>query len=144
MTRYVLDTNQIVAAGSAWLDNGLPVQDPIHARRLLIHVATNETGLYCGKIAGEYLEKLLDRGHPPERAGRLIQYIVGAFERVEIASDSVHHPPSDPDDEIFVMCAVDGGADYLVSEDDSLLELRPHYQPLVICRAEDEAVRLGI
>jgi predicted nucleic acid-binding protein len=144
MARYVLDTNQVVAAGSGWLDYGPPTPDPIAARRLLIHVAKNETGLYCGKIAGEYLEKLLDQGHPPDRASRLIRYLVGAFERVSIETEAAPHAPTDPDDEIFVLCALDGNAHYLVSEDNALLALRPHYQPLVICGADEETARLGI
>ena len=144
MTRYVLDTNQIVAAGSAWIDVGAPVPDPVASRRLLLHVAEAETGLYCGKIAGEYLEKLLDRGHPPDRALRLVQYILGAFERVEVVTPTPPHMPSDPDDEIFVLCAIDGGAHYLISDDSDLLALRGHYEKPLICKAHEEARRLGI
>jgi len=144
MARYVLDTNQVVAAGSGWLEYGLPNPDPIAARRLLVHVARNAIGLYCTEIADEYLEKLLDRGSPQERAERLMTLLLGAFERVEIQTASAPHAPADPDDEIFVLCAIDGNADYLVSEDEALLELRPHYQPLVICGADEETTRLGI
>jgi predicted nucleic acid-binding protein len=142
--RYVLDTNQIVATGSGWLDNGPPDPDPVHERRLLIHVAKNETGLYCSQIAGEYLEKLLDRGSPPERAVRMIQYLIGAFEKVETITEHAHHPPTDADDEIFVICALDGNADLLISEDAAVLELQPHYLPLIISCARDETLRLGI
>lgn len=144
MTRYVFDTNQIVSAGTGWLDNGLPNPDPVCARRLLVHVAKNETGLYCGKMVGEYLEKLIDRKHPPERVSRFIQYLLGAFERVEIVTGKATHPPSDPDDEIFVLCAVDGNAHYLISHDDALLNIAPHYSTFLICGAEQETQRLGI
>jgi predicted nucleic acid-binding protein len=48
------------------------------------------------------------------------------------------------DDEIFVLCAIDGNADYLISEDGALLELRQHYPTFVICGAEDEVQRLGV
>ena len=37
-------------------------------------------------------------------------------------------PPSDPDDEVFLICAIDGHADYLVSEDRDLLSLKDSYQ----------------
>jgi predicted nucleic acid-binding protein len=144
MTRYVFDTNQIVAAGTGWLDQPPPTPDPVCARRLLIHVAKTATGLYCGKMVGEYLEKLIDRKHPPERAARFIQYLLGAFERVEIVTQQARHPPSDPDDEIFVLCAIDGQAHYLISHDASLLDVAQHYQTFVICRAEQETSRLGI
>lgn len=144
MARYVLDTNQIIAAGSGWLDQPPPTPDPVHSRRLLIHVARNETGLYCGKIMGEYVEKLIDRGHLPDRASRLISLLMGAFERVEIVTNNAPHPPSDPDDEVFVLCAMDGQADYLVSEDNALLGLRSHYGQFVICDALSETARLAI
>jgi len=45
------------------MDTGLPDPDPVAARRLLVHVANNATGLYCSKIAAQYLEKLLDQGN---------------------------------------------------------------------------------
>jgi predicted nucleic acid-binding protein len=143
MARYVLDTNQIVSAGTGWLAN-TPVPDPVHARRLLVHVAQNETGLYCGKILGEYLEKLVDGGHPPDRVMRLITLLMGAFERVEIATENAPHRPADPDDEVFLLCALDGQAQYLVSEDHALLQLRDHYEQFVICQAKSEVTRLGI
>jgi predicted nucleic acid-binding protein len=144
MARYVLDTNQIIAAGSGWLDIPVAAPDPVCSRRLLIHIAKNETGLYSGKMMGEYLEKLLDRKHPPERAARLIQFLLGVFERVEIVTNTAPHPPADPDDEIFILCAIDGHAAYLISHDAALLELQEHYPDFVICRADVEAVRLRI
>ena len=36
-------------------------------------------------------------------------------------------PSRDPDDDMFLLCALDGDADYLVSEDDDLLSLKNHY-----------------
>jgi predicted nucleic acid-binding protein len=144
MTRYVLDTNQIIAAGTRWVDGAMPQPDKVASRRLLIHVAKNETGLYCGKIMGEYLEKLLDKGNPPDRAARFVTLILGAFERVVIVTQGAPYPPSDPDDEIFVLCAMDGKADYLVSEDDAVLELQPHYSTLTISRAQTHVGVLGI
>jgi predicted nucleic acid-binding protein len=144
MTRYVLDTNQIISAGTGWLDYPPANPDPVHARRLLTHIANNETGLYCGKIIGEYLEKLVDRGHPPERASRLITLLMGAFARVEIVTAQAPHRPVDLDDEIFVLCAIDGDANYLISRDAALLDLHPHYPQFTICEAEIETARLGI
>ena len=61
--RVVLDTNQIVGAGTGWLERGVPAPDPNANRRVLICVAKSHTGLYCGKVIGEYLEKLMDLGH---------------------------------------------------------------------------------
>ena len=62
--RVVLDTNQVVGAGTGWLDHGVPVPDKNVYRRVLIRVAETHTGLYCGKVVGEYLEKLVDLRHP--------------------------------------------------------------------------------
>jgi hypothetical protein len=73
-------------------------------RRVLIRVAKSHTGLYSGKIVGEYLEKLVDLGHPRERTLKLVTYIMGAFSQVTITSVCVPVPPSDPDDEIFLLC----------------------------------------
>jgi predicted nucleic acid-binding protein len=140
--RVVLDTNQVIGAGSSWLERGLPTPDNNVQRRILIRVAEGHAGLYCGKIIGEYLEKLVDKAHPPERALKLVTYIMGAFNRVTITTTTAPHPPSDPDDEIFLLCAMDGLADYLVSEDHALVNLKSKYSNFVIGRSADLAKSL--
>ena len=95
-------------------------------------VATRHVGLYCAPILREYIEKLLERGHPERRVLDLIAYLIGSFESVTVVSSAAPVPPSDPDDEIFLICAIDGAADYLVSEDHHLLDLKNSYQLLVI------------
>lgn len=142
--RIVLDTNQIVGAGSRWLDSSAPVANANNHRRLLVCVAEEHSGLYCDEMIDEYLEKLLDRRHPPQRARRLITYIMGAFIRIEIVSKSAPFPPSDPDDEIFLICALDGNAHFLVSEDRSLLTLKPAYERPVIATCAETNNALGI
>lgn len=142
--RFVLDTNQIIGAGTGWLDHGQPASDPNMCRRIVIAVAESHTGLYCGKIMGEYIEKLLDRKHPPERVQKMMAYLMGAFTQVQIATQNAPHPPTDKDDEIFVLCAMDGEADYLVSEDRALLALKPHYSDFIIGRSAEIGVALGV
>jgi predicted nucleic acid-binding protein len=144
-TRYrvVLDTNQIVAAGTSWLNGGPPVPAPNTCRRVLIRVAESHTGLYCGKIIGEYLEKLVDLNHPPERAQKLIAYLIGAFDRVQITSTTAPARPSDLDDEVFLLCALDGQAHYLVSDDRALLDLKDKYTRPVIGQSAQLAPFLG-
>jgi len=144
MTRYVLDTNQIIAAGTGWLKYGAPVPDNVCSRRLLIHVARNETGLHCPAIMQEYVEKLVTLNHPAERIGEMVKYLLGAFEQVHVVTQNAPHPPSDPDDEIFLLCAMDGNADYLISDDAALLDVSAHYPSFVICQPHVETVRLGI
>jgi predicted nucleic acid-binding protein len=141
--RVVLDTNQVISAGSRWLVDGRPVPDSNTQRRVLIRVAESHTGLYSGKVIGEYLEKLLDLGHPPNRAWLMITYIMGSFSQVEITSQSSPHPPTDPDDEVFLICAIDGNADYLVTEDRHLTALTAHYTRPIIGRSSELAVPLG-
>jgi len=86
VVRIVLDSNQIVGAGSRWLDES--VANANDHRRLLVCVAGEHSGLYCDEIIDEYLEKLLERRHPPERARKLIAYIMGSFTRVVLVSES--------------------------------------------------------
>lgn len=141
--RVVLDTNEVVGAGTGWLDHGVPAPDKNTHRRVLIRVAESHTGLYSGKVVGEYLEKLVDLGHPRERALKLMTYIMGAFSQVTITTKSAPVPPSDPDDEVFLLCAIDGNADYLVSEDHSLTSLKSSYTKPLIGKSDELAVVLG-
>lgn len=140
--RVVLDTNEIVGAGTRWMDHGVPSPDNNTHRRILIRVAESHTGLYSGKVVGEYLEKLIDLGHPRERTLKLMTYIMGAFSRVTIITKSAPVPPSDPDDEVFLLCALDGDADYLVSEDHALTNLKASYTKPVIGKGEELAETL--
>ena len=140
--RIVLDTNQIVGAGSRWLDES--VANANDYRRLPVRVAEEHFGLYCDGIIDEYLEKLLERRHPPARARRLITYIMGSFTRIEIMSESAPVPPIDPDDEIFLICALDGDADWLVSGDTDLLDLKASYPRPQIGRCGEIMNALGI
>lgn len=141
--RVVLDTNEIIGAGTGWLDHGVPVPDSNSHRRVLIRVAESHTGLYSGKIVGEYLEKLVDLGHPKERAVKMITYLMGAFCQVNIISNSAPFPPADPDDEVVLLCAIDGNADYLVSEDKHLTDIKGSYSKPVIGRSDELAGPLG-
>ncbi len=141
--RVVLDTNEVVGAGTGWLDHGVPAPDRNTHRRVLIRVAESHTGLYSGKVVGEYLEKLVDLGHPRDRALKLMTYIMGAFSQVTITTQSAPVQPSDPDDEIFLLCAIDGNADYLVSEDHALTNLKTSYTKPVIGRSAELAPVLG-
>ena len=98
-----------------------------HHLRLLVLVLERHLGLCHEEILREYTEKLIDRGSPPDRARALVARIRGAFESVPITLAGAPVPPADPDDEIFLLCALDGNADFLVSEDDHLLSLKNHY-----------------
>src|SRR4051812_48456360 len=110
--RVVLDTNQIISAGSRWI-----MLDPVtpdernEAQRLIHIVARNHRGLLSSRIAAEYVRKLIDRGHPVERTTRYLGFLLATFEKVEVTSESCSHPPADADDVMFILCALDGNAD---------------------------------
>jgi predicted nucleic acid-binding protein len=142
--RVVLDTNEIVGAGTGWLDHGIPATDPNPHRRVLIGVAESHEGLYSGKIVGEYLEKLVDLGHPKERAVKMITYLMGAFSQVQVTTKVTPVPPADPDDEVFLLCAIDGDADYLVSEDKHLIAIKGSYTKPIIGKSDELIVVLGL
>jgi len=141
--RVVLDTNEVVGAGTGWMDHGRPVPDNNPHRRVLIRVAESHTGLYSGKLVGEYLEKLVDLGHPRERALKMMTYLMDAFTLVKITTKSAPMALSDPDDEVFLLCAIDGNADYLVSEDKALTDLKTSYTKPVIGKSEEFVTTFG-
>ena len=141
--RVVLDTNQIVGAGTRWLVGDVPAANQNDHRRLLAHVATKHRGLYCTGMLKEYVEKLLTYRHPHDRIRRFVALVEGAFEEVALTTKSAPFPPTDPDDEVFVLCAMDGGAGYLVSEDQALLALDSHYA-FAIGRCAEMMEELGV
>jgi len=89
------------------------------------------------------LEKLVDLGHPPTRAAKMMAYIMGAFTPVAITTRAAPVRPTDADDEVFLLCALDGNADFLVSEDGALIKLKPNYTRPLIGTSSELAPQLG-
>ena len=114
--RVVLDTNQIVGAGTRWLVGDVPNANWNLHRRMLMHVANQHVGLYCEEIIDEYVEKLTTKRHPTDRIQKLLALLDGAFEVVGLTTTVPPTAPPDPDDAVFLLCCLDGKADYLVSE----------------------------
>lgn len=141
--RVVLDTNQIVGAGSRWIDPLLIVESN-KAIKIIKSVARDHTGLYSGKIMGEYTEKLIDLGHPPQRVARYIGLLLGAFEQVKVTSKQCSPMPSDLDDVIFLLCAIDGTANLLVSDDKHLLALKNDYTSFKIMDQSEATAELSL
>ena len=142
--RVVLDTNQIVGAGTRWLIGDVPNANWNNHRRMLAHVAAKHVGLYCTEIIDEYVEKLTTKGHPPDRIGKLLALLDGAFEEVGLTTPAPPAPPPDPDDAVFILCCLDGKGDYLVSEDDDLLGLDTAYPSFSIGRCIELMDTLGV
>lgn len=125
--KVVLDTNQIIGAGSRWLNEEKIELKPNSHREIVKLVAERHSGLYNPKMMGEYVEKLLAGKHPIERIQRYIGLLMGTFQLVQEVTSSPKPSCSDPDDEVFLICAIDGEADYLVSDDNDLLSLKGGY-----------------
>ena len=142
--RVVLDTNQIVGAGTRWLVGDVPNANWNHHRRMLVHVAAQHVGLYCSEIIDEYIEKLTSKGHPPDRIEKLLALLAGAFEEVGLTTTAPPVALPDPDDAVFILCCLDGKADCLVSEDKGLLDLNTAYPSFAIGRCAELMDMLGV
>ena len=127
MIRAVLDTNIIVGrflsrkAGSP----NVEIVDRLEQGEF--------TTLISEDIVIEYLD-LLDRKNVPvsDRDDFIRSFLV-LSEFVEILFFHLEHYPSDPDDVCFLLCALNGKASHLVSNDKHLLELEGVYD-LKICK----------
>jgi putative PIN family toxin of toxin-antitoxin system len=146
--RVVLDTNQIISAGSKWIDGTCEIGTDNISRRVLICVACSHNGLYSVDMFREYVKKLAEKHHDNDcivndRIVKLMALIMGAFNIVQVATRTAPIHPRDLDDEIFLLCAIDGNADYLVSDDGDLLVLAPDYSKPLIGKSQDLAMVLG-
>jgi predicted nucleic acid-binding protein len=136
--RIVLDTNVIVGAGSRWVMTDPPAPLPDHFESRIVHrVTTSHDGLLCEDILLEYAEKLEFCNHPPDRITRYLGHLVLTCEFVEIVQFYCEPRLADLDDTIFILCAINGKAHFLISEDHHLLDLRNAYDPPKIRTREE-------
>ncbi|MEI9896089.1 MAG: putative toxin-antitoxin system toxin component, PIN family [Chthoniobacter sp.] len=126
--RVVLDTN-VLLAGRTSIHPTSPaaeILDRWQQREFVV--------LYSLDTLAEYAEKLLSRGIAPLDVEVFIRLLVRHSEIVTVAFFHFRHYPVDPDDVMFLLCAVNGHASHLVSYDQHLLSLRPYYAgELTIC-----------
>jgi len=59
--------------------------------------------------------------------------IIRRWLAAEIRFFHLRHYPADPDDVLYLLCAINGEATHLVSYDPHLLELSSFYDDFVIC-----------
>jgi uncharacterized protein len=113
--RVVVDTN-VVVAGIFWA--GKPAS-------VLAHWATGRFALCVSAgILGEYFEVIERLAGRCGRDGLAQRWKAYLFEHVELVEVTwLYDRCRDPDDAMFVECAVSAGATYLVSGDDDLLTL---------------------
>lgn len=126
--RAVLDTNVLLAAQRS-SQPGSPNVEILQRWR-----AGDFAVLYSADILAEYVEKLLEHDVPELEIEELIRRFARHGESVPIVFFHFRHYPVDPDDVMFLLCALNGSATHLVSYDDHLLSLHPFYiGDLIIC-----------
>lgn len=130
--RVVLDTNVVL---SSFFSSNIKSPN----KEILARWKTGElTLLYSDDIFSEYAEKLLSKDIPLEDVEDLLALILLEAEFVEIRFFLLKVYPVDPDDIHFLLCAINGEANYLVSGDRHLLDLRHFYRPIItICNPRD-------
>jgi putative PIN family toxin of toxin-antitoxin system len=125
--RVVFDTN-IWISGLLW--RGKPYQCLLLARAGLIQV------VYCQQMVAELSRKLRNVfGFSENHIQAVLYELRGMAENVDITGD-LHVVADDPDDDMFVECAVVAGATWIVSGDHHLLDLGQYKDVSVISAAD--------
>ena len=125
--RIVLDTNVLVS-GAFW--GGLPSQVLAHWAHDRIDVLISES------ILAEYERVLTEISHKSKKPELALQWsrFVGQHATL-IDVRSPVHLCRDPHDDQYLACAADGDADYIVSGDRDLLDMKQFIGiPIVTCR----------
>ena len=119
--RAVLDTNVILASKRS--------QNPASPNReIIVRWLDGEfTLLFTDDILLEYIEKLSEKGIPDADIIAFTRNLLLLGEKVIVGFFHLRHFPADPDDIMFVLCALNGGATHLVSYDVHLRELESIY-----------------
>jgi putative PIN family toxin of toxin-antitoxin system len=126
--RAVLDTNVILAAHRTKHPASPNAEILARWRRREFQF------LYSLDTLAEYAEKLLEHGISAIEIEEFIRLLARHGETVPIVFFHFRHYPVDPDDVMFLLCAINGSASHLVSYDDHLLSLQPYYSgELAIC-----------
>ena len=127
--RAVLDTNVFV---SATLSKNLasPTREIIECWKQGEFVL-----LICTPLAEEVAEKLIDHSIDAEIIGALVERLAQLAEWVEIPPEKIENLLSDSDDNVIVACAVEGGANYLVTYDPHFDVLDGDYRGVKILKA---------
>lgn len=128
MYRAVLDTNVVLAADRT--------SNPLSPNKEIIGRWANGEFIWLvtDDIAGEYVEKLLEKGNNTDEVEAFVTGLFLLAERVQIRFFHFRHYPVDSDDTIFLLCAINGVATHLVSYDRHLLDMGSFYDEFVTCR----------
>lgn len=125
-TRVIFDTNVLISALGF---GGKPEQ-------CLDLVRTGELTLFRSpEMMGE-LARVLHYDHLPFTNDDRIDYYTVVVYNSELIYPVDLSVSSDPDDDKFIECAVAAGADYLISGDSDLLDVRSHRNITILSPAE--------
>lgn len=130
--RAVLDTNVLLAARRS-SSPGSPNAEILSRWR-------RREFVFCYSLdtLAEYTEKLLEHGIPEAEVEAFVRLLARHGEAVPIIFFHFRHYPVDPDDVMFLLCAINGIATHLVSYDGHLLALKHFYAgDLTICEPVD-------
>jgi putative PIN family toxin of toxin-antitoxin system len=129
--RVVIDTN-VYISGLLW--RGKPYQCLLLARARVFQA------VYCRQMLAELSEKLRDKFSFSENRIQWVMQDVQRFaERIEITGQ-LHVVADDPDDDMFVECAVLGNVGYILSSDRHLINLS-EYQGIRVVRPAEWMTR---
>ncbi len=114
--RAVFDTNVLVAA---FVTEGICSKILIRGRKKQFHL------IICPIILQEF-ERVLVKKFSATRieAREALQIVSEAIHSIVRPSSSIQSVCRDPDDDVILACALEAGADYLVTGDVDLLELK--------------------
>ena len=127
--RTVLDTNVFVSAA-------LSKNPSSPTREIIERWKRGEFVLIiCTLLAEEVVEKLIDHSIGEEYIGTLVERLAQLADWVEVPPDKIENLLSDSDDNVIVACAVEGGANYLVTYDPHFDSLGGDYRGVKILKA---------
>ena len=130
--RAVLGTNVLLAARRSSCPDSPNVEILSRWRR--------REFVFCYSLdtLAEYTEKLLEHGISEAEVEAFVRLLARHGETVPIIFFHFRHYPVDPEDVMFLLCAVNGSATHLVSYDAHLLTLQDFYAgELAICEPID-------
>jgi putative PIN family toxin of toxin-antitoxin system len=114
--KAVFDTNVLLAA---FITEGICSKILVRGRKRQFHL------ILCPVILREFERVLIKKFSITRNEARSILQIVSeAMHSVVSPSQSVQGISRDPDDDSILACALEAGADYLVTGDGDLLELK--------------------
>ena len=134
MKKVVLDTNVTISA-FFWSGHPRTIFDLIRNRKLMM--------LLSGQMESEFI-RVLGYSKFNLSSKELLPFIKNLRNNAEFVETSIKISviTSDPTDNIFLECAIDGKADYIISGDKHLLDLGT-YGGIQILKAKDFLLKEG-